>query len=1665
MGKGRASPYSTGGGGHEYERMVGATYLAAMMCGDPAPAVDGTITEVRFQQQNAGHALDDIVVVFDKDNSAHRLSLQVKHGLQMGASSKFGDIIGSCWRMFVGGEGVDFDRSTDRLGIVASDVSGNVHKHCLPVIEMARNSPDGATFWDRLKHGGHSKRRLEFTSFVRGAAANYGGSEATDDDVWEFLQLLHIAELNMDGPAAAGLTLAKGICRRMLAEPGEGEDAKLFDALRGVAADLAPAGASITTAALKGRLSSFDLAGHAKTKADVQRLDENSQIAMALIQKAIAGKVTLDRVPLLKGLGELAEAHAMTIIHGEPFAGKSALVRLFAENVPRPGAAIFIGTECLGASGNLGAFLTSQGVRGNLEDILETHGAAPHRYIIIDGLDRISYEPEKIQVVKGLLAAVSRYNAGAAAASPVAGVDTSWKIIATTRSMELEHVENAVKEWCGGRLPAALEVGPLTDEEIDEVRRQLPQLGGDTLRLGGLLSFPGYLDMIAGWQPASLEGVQGAIGAGRLSDLFWKEAVLRLCGLRGGRGHWLAREKILVDMAKKMYKGHPPADLHDLDHEAVDGLLMDRLARIDGNRLAFAHDVIEDYALARMIELEEPRRPLFEDATRRRRLVRPLRICAAKMLEADGSADKWESLLEDCRLADGQIWAREWLLGVADSDEARSNLDAVSGALLGDGGRLLAVLLAALPSAFVRENEGAIRALRERGDADLKLHAARYKLPIDERFSPVLSFALDNMERVGDAAEAEFIRTAAMWSLRGRDRGLKRRIAEYAVQHADWLRGYGRILGQDGGRSDDIRCLIAAIVLYSSDAAPDSARKFLSDTPHIAHNEHFRRALVEKGGWTFLCKFLPDAAVGVLSCTMCTNPTDSGFLQAIPGTRDDGWTNRASPHEGPFYHFLSIHSEHGLDLVHRLLNHATGQWRRAQEAGHPLPPPRIPLPQTVHLESGPVKVYGGEDAFAWGGHARRAPDLVASALMALELWLDVQVERGGEPVATLFERVLRGTDSAAVVGVCCTVALRHMDKTAEAILPILTNPAFWIMNNVRQKVDLLSGAALRARAGPLAGKPATAEGRSPPMRRAGGRPAPAYLSAFVPLLLFAGPDGARAKMQEALAAFPDRIPSFFEGDLCNEKTLRERQEYCEMLSRMADRGSYAFLDSKNTIKIAFDAGRSVTSDEKRAEEQRLARKKASDFMLWSHALIKQGKIGPAFTVESALEYAEQVTIDGLPPSSLDYRNNDAVNGKANFLGALIIHRWDKAVAMGVAGTCLRDFEAMANAIDPLIRDESSYLYGADRAVAYALPYHYLRCNRSRTAKRAILKFADAYNPEVLGLLMEGLCALWDHDDGFVFECIAGARRRFRSKKGWSDRPYTDWTGYAALLPALRRTPPAGGAATEGRLKRVLDDMLDDTIAAFKDLENGRGYGAAHESFTTWCSEFFKTLGSYTAARPELRGGILEKILSHWEAAPPLLASFMQWTLFWGEAEGRDKDLLATWKRLLPAVITSNLLTGYRNGGTRRSIVALLIFADPPSGSQGAKGLDILDEFAPEIFSWCKALAGNRDAVEAIVSLLGSAPPALLLEHGIGWLWQVLRPADRGDISDSTAALLPQLLYRASTYKYTGGGFPDHSAKYEWLVDYVVTFNDPIAESLKDEGKNPYENASGRGRRR
>ena len=207
-GRARPSPLSTGGGGCEYERMVGATYPAATVCGGASPSVAGTVAEVESQQHAAGHILNNAAAMHDGNGGAHKLSLQAEHNQCMGRSPDFKDAVADCWCMFMGREGTVFDRSADRLGMVAPLASGRAHRNCLPVLETARAGGGGAAFWSRLKRGAHFGRRLESANFVRDAAAGSAEPVATGNGAWKFLWPPCAAALDADGQSAAGRTLA-----------------------------------------------------------------------------------------------------------------------------------------------------------------------------------------------------------------------------------------------------------------------------------------------------------------------------------------------------------------------------------------------------------------------------------------------------------------------------------------------------------------------------------------------------------------------------------------------------------------------------------------------------------------------------------------------------------------------------------------------------------------------------------------------------------------------------------------------------------------------------------------------------------------------------------------------------------------------------------------------------------------------------------------------------------------------------------------------------------------------------------------------------------------------------------------------------------------------------------------------------------------------------------------------------------------------------------------------------------------------------------------------------------------------------------------------------------------------------------------------------------------
>ncbi|GEM_PF-5094426 len=194
-GDGIASPVATGGAGADFERDVGAYYLALLLLGDTAYGQRaGRVSEVRFQQRHAGDPLDDLVVASSLPARQAKLSLQIKHKVNITEGDRvFHAIIRECWTRFCS---ADFYLGIDQFGLVTAVYSRVVDEHYQRTLSWARNSTTATDFLDRINQSrlGHDDQRV-FVQLIRSKLNNLGAM-VNDETVWTFLRSLVLLRLD-----------------------------------------------------------------------------------------------------------------------------------------------------------------------------------------------------------------------------------------------------------------------------------------------------------------------------------------------------------------------------------------------------------------------------------------------------------------------------------------------------------------------------------------------------------------------------------------------------------------------------------------------------------------------------------------------------------------------------------------------------------------------------------------------------------------------------------------------------------------------------------------------------------------------------------------------------------------------------------------------------------------------------------------------------------------------------------------------------------------------------------------------------------------------------------------------------------------------------------------------------------------------------------------------------------------------------------------------------------------------------------------------------------------------------------------------------------------------------------------------------------------------------
>jgi hypothetical protein len=212
VGKQLSNPYSTGGGGINFETRVQTFFAVLMLAGGVVPCLPPwPIIKIKLQGKYIGYETDDFIVFVKESNSDREAKLlaQIKHSISITESDTvFAEVINAAWRDFSNPN--LFTPGKDAIALITGPLSASDIESARRILELARDSEDANEFINKIelaKFSSNAQReKLKAFRFHLGKAK---GSNVLDDELWRFLKHFYLLGYDLDTKTGVMLSLAQ----------------------------------------------------------------------------------------------------------------------------------------------------------------------------------------------------------------------------------------------------------------------------------------------------------------------------------------------------------------------------------------------------------------------------------------------------------------------------------------------------------------------------------------------------------------------------------------------------------------------------------------------------------------------------------------------------------------------------------------------------------------------------------------------------------------------------------------------------------------------------------------------------------------------------------------------------------------------------------------------------------------------------------------------------------------------------------------------------------------------------------------------------------------------------------------------------------------------------------------------------------------------------------------------------------------------------------------------------------------------------------------------------------------------------------------------------------------------------------------------------------------
>ncbi len=1619
-----SNPFSTGGGGTRFETLVGAFYLVSLLAADtPRGLNDGITQNVGFQRRWDGSILDDVVVTSKTATTVtHKIVIQVKHQITISPNDEtFRKVLSDCWTTFSGTNG-SFEPNKDRLGIATGSYTTKVDGHLQRLFQWARTS-NSADEFQRIRIEGFSSREMrEYLTVYETTLNKIADRSVTQDEIWKFLRCFVYLHFDFEHEGGHDQTYVHARLLDQLRSRNAEEVTQLLSTLQTLVSTYSISGGSIDGSTLRSALANYPLKENVNYSSDLERLRLHSDRTLRRIHTTIGNQIHLPRSPIFHTLQEATTQNTFIVILGEPGAGKSVLLNQLVDDLRQEGD--ILATSIDNITGvSIDEFTTNIGIEHDFSTLLSAFSAAPFRALFIDQLEKILLDENKRNILFDLINDVLRHNENLTRNSfPSEG---QWRIVATCREEQYRFVKPllvqnydvpSITEWYIPKLELA---------EVDWVVEVFPSLQylteqdhiQDLVRNPFVLNFLTYPELSPTEQPQPK-----TLTESWLVERYWQEVIRNGEKTSNGKGNPDQREASTLFMGEyRLLHSKMPIPTVEIEATILGALVADGILHREEHRVTFVHDILDDWtisriALSRRAELIQ----FLKKHAETLQLSKPIQLLALRNLELKLSGRDWSSLVKLFSDTSEILprWRQIVLEAPLHSPLLADILPIIEPYLMMDDGETFTDFIRILRTVFTTSNDlfSSDPQLEARlSREEIAQLQAKFRKPINKPWEAFWNWFLIDNRKLPISSLSDFAEAAYLW-MEQDDNPLRREVSLFCLKllDHDFREEFNDIYyknddtitisSRDGSMGDQVRKRLVAAVLTGADLLPSEVASLLEQLLD-EHGNRLAHLLFERDSliWVPLAKHLPQVLIEIFLKIFLEPQSQEEdefyYRDAFDRRREFGirndhiWRYPPDPKQDRvFYLLLYLQPNYGIQLINRLVNHTTKRWAERQLVDQQ----QTPLPQQIVLSSGTQKVWGDSNVYTW--YRDYAPHTVTLALLSLKQWLDeVLKDSNAEQAARLFNTILDQSESVAIVGMCVSAAAQNAEKFAFALVPILEQPAFWLLDKGRVQQNMVWQANLNQ----------------------------IGFDQFTIIIMTSNNNQARERLQAALKGFPSRLPFFFEHSREDEGWIKHIQNQMQELAALSDLNNYSRQKYGQGTIVTFTYPQSII-DRKNAEAEAAGineLRKIMSLQTWA-GLTLSNKLPEHLSLEAAMALALEFDQELNNDDEYVPRKSAAV---IEACAALIVYHLDWLLSQNYFEWSRQKLLDSVFRVNPDTNVSESY-EGFANAEA-ALPALIRHNNEDQDAKRAILHFALYAQEYSLEKLFAGLTTLWESDPDFVWICLNFLleKAKFIRARHISDYEFAQedsrlefeftWITKVPELstldaecsyylhPMLSTLPFKFGESQKelsGKLLQFIDEVIlyNTKINRYSQLTQQDNHH--HQLFQVpweWGRELYPRLAALVLYQPleVVQKHILDPVILAWEKASEPLVSLLNRVLSYVDDSTFESRFIALWKQLIPTILESRVVTdnpsGFRNQQVTKTLAALILIHEYGLDVWKERAWNPSSQLTAELTAWVEKVGYYEENFSNLVKMLSTVGKPVAFSHGLQWLDTCFRSVD------------------------------------------------------------------------